>query len=463
LRIGKEEFSAGKEKRGYVMVTANLLLRTSFFVALAVTAATGAHAACLPKVEGPIAETDSSKIYRKSILPAGVSEKEYFISCTVAQGTYKTLVQVRAPQDSARQSGIVIAEPWHPGNTWSLYPKIRDYLAREGDTAVIFVGNPMIIRDLIKPAEPARYESLNLPGKGARSIVDTPRGETTEMEIIRQVGALIKSGGLPGVRARKVILGGMSQTGGVVRTYIAYEHNQPGVKSVYDGYFPEQSAVPSYTGPIPDLDVPVVELQGEREFLVTLERGFDHIKYRRADGPLYRLYEVPGLPHIATRGALEPSNAACTGHMVTNFPTSAVYNAALDAEIKWVDRGIAAPHIAPMKTSADGLQLERDAFGNAIGGWRTSYFDVPTATYHATWGTYKVTPSGGYTDEIAEKCDMIGWIDPAAAEKRKSLYPDHAAYVAKVNQDIDALIRSRMLLPEDAGELRSEAQAAAIP
>jgi hypothetical protein len=29
-----------------------------------------------------------------------------------------------------------------------------------------------------------------------------------------------------------------------------------------------------------------------------------------------------------------------------------------------------------------------DAFGNARGGYRTSYFDVPISNYHATWDSY---------------------------------------------------------------------------
>ena len=428
---------------------------------------------CMPRVEGPVTFKDRSEIFARSPVPAGVVEEEYFISCDISGGSYKTLLHVRRTQDSAKQSGIVMVEPWHPNGGWSLYSKISDYEAKAGVVNVIVAGNPMIVNTMIKPSNAARYATLILPGKGARSYTDTVRNETTEMEILGQVGPLIKSGGLPGVKARKVILGGMSQTGGVVRAFVAFEHSQPGVKSTYDAYFPEQSALPSYRTPLPDLDVPVIELQGERELIVMFERGADHVTYRRADGPLYRLYEVPGMPHITTRGARERSPKDCTGRPLTNFPTNAIYGAALNNLIAWLDDGVPAPHVPWIETSVDGREIKRDALGNALGGYRTSYFDVPIANYHATWDSYTmavpvpgqaVTGTGATpSDAVAARCDMIGWTRPLSKDQLQKLYPTHAAYVAKVDQDIADMVRKHLLLPDDARELRDEAKAAPVP
>jgi len=50
-----------------------------------------------------------------------------------------------------------------------------------------------------------------------------------------------------------------------------------------------------------------------------------------------------------------------------------------------------------------------------------------------------------------------------AKEQMQKLYPSHAAYVAKVDADIAELMRKRLLLPEDADELRKEAQTAQVP
>lgn len=421
-----------------------------------------AAASCAPQIEGPVPVTATSKPYSKVDLPdAGATEEEFFLSCDVTAGHYKTLIHVNLPK--AAGSGIVVVEPWHPGDLWPLYAKVSEYEARAGHVHVVVVGNPFLLDTAIKKQNPARYGSLTIPGTGARSVAQTPAGQTAEFEILAQVGAFIKSGGLPGVKARKVILGGMSQTGGVTRAYIAWEHPGPGAKSVYDGYFPEQAAGGSYKTPIPDLDVPVVELQGEREMMVSLNHELVPIPYRRADGPLYRLYEVPGMPHVATRGRPEGGGTNCSGHTHTDFPTFYVYGATLKNLINWVDKGIAAPHVARIKTEVGGREIMRDSAGNALGGYRTSYVDVPKATYHATWGDYYLMADGKPSDAAAQRCDKMGWIAPLSSERLKKLYPTHADYVSKVGKSLDGLVKAKLMLPEDAKDLRDEANQAKIP
>jgi hypothetical protein len=426
-----------------------------------VVSATSALAApdCMPAVEGAVHFKDSSEIFAGAKTPAGVSEKEFFISCKASQGDYKTLIHVRVPPNP---SGIVVVEPWHPNGSWTLYSKVDGYETRSGVVNVAVVGNPFILDTIVKPAKPERYADLRLPGKGARNLRGSDMNATPEFEVLGQVGALIKSRKLPGINARKVILGGMSQTSAVVRAYIAYEHSQPEAKSVFDGYFPAQSAVSSYNTALPDLDVPVVELQGEREMVVLFNGGADKLNYRRPDGPLYRLYEVPGMPHIVTRGSAERSPKECTGRPLTDFPVSAVYEAALDALITWVDKGVPAPALPRVETSEDGRVIKRDAYGNAIGGYRTSYLDVPIATYHASWDPYTTT-DGKPSDAVASRCNMIGWTKPLADGELGKLYPSHAAYVAKVDKAAADLMQKRLLLPHDAKIFHDEAEAAKIP
>ena len=371
---------------------ASILSGISALILIASGAAAVAQSpACKPTVEGPIPVTATSKIYSRVELPkAGAVEEEFFVSCDVTAGHYKTLIHVRLPKPPVKQSGIVVAEPWHPGNTWSVYSKTSEYDARAGHVAIAIVANPMIIERFIKTADPTRYASLVLP-KGAGIKTGSTMQDQTEFEVLGQVGALIKSGGIPGINPRKVILGGMSQTGGVVRGYIGFEHARPGAKSVYDAYFPAQSAKSSYAGPLPDLDVPVVELQGERELMVSIDIGDEQIRYRRPDGAGYRLYEVPAMPHGDTRThPEEAAESGCTGHTVSNFPNTYVFGAALNELVNWVDKGIPAAHVPRIETSNNGHEVVRDAFGNALGGFRSSYVDVPTATYHALWADYHI-------------------------------------------------------------------------
>ena len=422
-------------------------------------------AVCTPTIDGPIAVTADSKPYERVAIPqAGAVEEEFFVSCDVKAGHYKTLIHVRLPKAPVQQSGIVIAEPWHGGNLWTLYAKTSEYDARAGHVAVIIVGSPRVLDNSIKKSNPSRYASLTLPA-GAQIKTGTSTQDATELEVLGQVGLLIKKGGIPGVKARKVILGGMSQTGGVTRAYITYEHSGAGAKSVYDGYFPMQSAVSSYATSIPDLDVPVVEVQGERELIdVRVRAGADHIIYRRPDGALYRLYEVAGMPHVQTRGRGEDNvgDYGCKGRTLSDYPLFYVYAASLDNLIGWVDKGVPAPHVSWIETNQNGSEIKRDSFGNALGGYRLSYVDVPIATYHSTWADYVMTPNGP-SDPEAARCDRIGWMTPLPPEQLKKLYPTHEDYVRKVNDSLKSLVAARLLLFEDAKALADEASAARVP
>jgi hypothetical protein len=443
-------------------VSRNALVSGTAFAALMLFQASGAQAACAPTIEGPIAVTATSKPYMPKgdvTPPEGTHAEEFFVSCDVSGGHYKTLIHVTLPTDPKRQSGIVIEEPWHPGDFFTIYDKAKHYIARSGHVSVVVVASNAVLTSYHKKGDPERYASLALPGPAERNAPGAA-ADTTQSEVLGQVGAFIKSGGIPGVKARKVILGGMSMTGAITRAYIAWEHAKPGVKSTFDGYFPEQSA--GFTAPLQDLDVPVVEIDGEREVIWTFESGADHLRYRRADGPLYRLYEVAGAPHIATRDKIEPGVPDCVGHTWTNFPTDMIFGMALDHLVQWVDKGVPAPHMPRLDTSPDGSIIHRDQFGNALGGVRTSYLDVPVATYHANWGHY-VTTSTGPSDALAAKCDQIGWTNPLPPENLKRLYPTHADYVAKVKKSTADLVKRGMLLSADAAALNSEAEQAQVP
>ncbi len=108
-----------------------------------------------------------------------------------------------------------------------------------------------------------------------------------------------------------------------------------------------------------------------------------------------------------------------------------------------------------------------DADGNEMGG-------VHTVLQQAALGTYtgwNVTASGFSKGHY---CGLAGSYIPFArtrADREKShdprlsleeRYHDHAGYVAKVRAAADALLKERLLLPEDAKRIVSEAEASTI-
>jgi hypothetical protein len=281
-----------------------------------------------------------------------------------------------------------------------------------------------------------------------------------EFKVLTQIGAFIKQGGVPHVTVRKLIMEGQSGSAGQVRRYIAQEGHIAVLngRSVFDGYFPAETAVSMSSSPIEDQSVPVVEIQGETELLRSFEKRGFRAAYRRADGPLYRLYEVPGMSHISTLPtSLEFDHTwNCGVITVSDFPQEAIYMTALDLLVNWVDGGVAPPHLPRIETSSDGSVIERDAFGNAKGGWRTAYLDVPFATYDVA---SSLGPQGAH----GPRCDMIGNIKRLDETTLKQLYPTHADYVRKFNADIDGMIANHWYLPEEAAFAREEARMASIP
>ena len=271
----------------------------------------------------------------------------------------------------------------------------------------------------------------------------------------------LPAGPLPDLHVDKVVLGGYSNTGAVVRDFIANAHPQARLadgEPVYDGYFPAQTAVGSAPTAIPDVDVPVLEIQGERELIETFRRGFDRLGYRRPDSDSYRLYEVAGLSHVTSRpgDGFLPNPYNCVEPVRSQFPNRHVWNNALRNLIAWVHDGIPPPRAPRIELEADGRTVRRDQYGNAVGGVRTSYLDVPIATYGAASTNAPGAPP-------SSRCDFFGYQVDFTHERLAQLYPTHAHYALAVSRSLAQLVRDRWYLPRDAQELRVEAAHAVIP
>jgi len=92
-----------------------------------------------------------------------------------------------------------------------------------------------------------------------------------------------------------------------------------------------------------------------------------------------------------------------------------------------------------------------DRFGNAVGGLRSPYLDVPTATYHMG------KTSASFT------CSLLGYKTPFNRNLLKKLYKDHDDYVSKVKQSTERLVKERFLQAEDAAKIINEAEKADVP
>ena len=425
------------------------LVPVIFVIAVAVAAASAlvagrAHADTLARVEHMSPET---RPYVKASLPAGYTEDEVAVETLVSSGgQFRTVLNIRRPADPKAASGVVIVEPWHPGDLWPVQSTTQAYLARSGVVSIVVASSPTV-QKILQRADAKRYADVDIP-------------EGTETEILTQTVYLLKNASIPGVKPKKVILAGYSNTAAVVRAYLAaaYPEGQLPNKRLYDGYLVGQTAVGTKPVAIRDVGVPVIEIEGESELIRTFARGGDAVGYRREDSALYRLYEVPGLSHLASRDDRQgdPIRWACVHRERSQYPHRETWSAIENLLVRWVADGKAAPHAARIETTEGGRRIVRDEFGNAKGGVRSPAIDVPTAA---------IIPVGenAPTDPKTARCDMVGWQTPLGPAQLASLYPDHAAYVKSFDASAAALVKDGWLLPEDADRLKAEARAAKVP
>lgn len=379
----------------------------------------------------------------------GYVTEEYFVSGTANGQPYKTRILIRRPEPAARFSGIVVAESMHSNGFAVTFEPARKSFFMRGHVHVEIAAQQANATTL-KGFNAVRYAGMVVPG---------PNQSTQAVsDIIAQVGILIKSnlrnGPLAPLSVRRLILQGTSQASGVLRNYQAQEHKtarMPGDLPIVDGYL-----ATSTLGNLPMIvvDVPTVHMPTMTEANNAPVGG---IGYRRADSNdptnRYRLYEVAGMAHANSRETPTYVPNPCT-LPVSDFPWGAMVAMGLNHLIEWVDRGVVPPHAAPIEfdnnSANDGSRLALDENGNAKGGVRNTYVDVPVAQY-------------GVPNAANFNCSIAGWRIGYDEETLRELYKNHGAYISKVNRRLMELVREGWMLPEYAEDARADAHAVSIP
>ena len=140
-------------------------------------------------------------------------------------------------------------------------------------------------------------------------------------------------------------------------------------------------------------------------------------KVRRADSDTdadrYRLYEIPGAPHVG-------NGDSCDG--VSSFPTRSFTRAAAARLACWAEDGVAPPE-APridLTTRDDVSVTGNDEHGNALGGIRSPFVDVPLFRY-------AVHGSGPF-------CILSGNETSLGGDVLTPLYGDEDGYLGRVHR-----------------------------
>jgi hypothetical protein len=273
-------------------------------------------------------------------------------------------------------------------------------------------------------------------------------------EILAQVGRLVKAkvGPFAAYDIKRITLMGTSASSQTVRTYLGAHPDlrMPDGKPIYDGFL-----LTSTLGntPLPMVDVPIVQMPTQTEVATYAMQGN---KYRRADsddpGNRFRLYEVAGMPHNNARDRPEFQTDPCT-LPVTDFHAGAFTAWGLNVLVDWIANGKTPPHAPPITVEQGSIAL--DQYGNAKGGIRNVWVDVPIASYGVQ--------GKGKTPAQDRQCSLAGTETPLPDATLKTLYKDKADYQKKVDRRLNALVKEGWFLPEYVDTLKADAKAQPLP
>jgi hypothetical protein len=412
-------------------------------------------AASIPAAEGPIPVTADSYPFGaanrtnapQELSQFGYVEEEYLVSGSAnvydfdaasnvvvktAQAPYTTRILVRRPASPQKFSGTVVVELLNPTAMYDLafqWQFAGAYFIEHGDAWVGITSKPVTAKAL-KTFDPNRYAAVSwanpLPAdktcpEPVSMLPDsTPATENGLIwDIASQVGALLKSEGQPnplkGFSVKMAFLTGYSQTG-------EYSAN--------DRYRRYEIAGASH------INMMAVSLWPKPE---------DMIKAGITAPP-------PNCNEFATYG-------------MTDFPLEYFMRGAFANLDTWVRSNMAPPEGSRIKvepvpegakpTWPPSVTVKVDKYGNAVGGVRSPYLDVPTGTYYA-----HSTPAN---PESVLFCALVGYKVPFTKDLLTNLYPNHSKYVKQVNTQVDKLVKARLITASDGQRIKDEAAKAVIP
>jgi hypothetical protein len=375
---------------------------------------------------------------------------------------YVTRVIARYPKDPSAFSGRVFLEPF---NTTSgpdrdvIWRLISPLLEANGDAWIGVSVRSTSVGELQR-YDPVRYADLSIP---VNDLV---------WDMLRQLGAVVRRGGkqspLHRLDVEHLYMGGYSQSGVDTATFAQAFHDRTRTADgapIFDGYLPASHAatmtplqsgsgliVKFETGKMQPVRVPVFDFETQNDvqgwaaqvtptFTYTNRSG---ASVRRPDRnsatDKYRLFEIAGAPHSS-------SAQECDGPPST-FPNRFFVRAAAAQLFAWVEKGV-VPRKAPrieMATVGVVSVPKVDEYGNAVGGVRSPFVDVPLTHYEvqSTPGVF---------------CVFAGKETPLPADVLVSRYHDAPSYLREFTKSLDATIDAGALLKRDRAEI-VEAQTA---
>ena len=409
---------------------------------------------------------------------------------------YKNRILVRRPADPAKFSGYVYVDILNATQGYDiedLWHRIWLWCMEHGHGYVGVTGKPCNVQSL-KNFDYDRYATLNWSNGEPVPMPAVSRSATlpgTEegliWDMLAQTGTLLRCGGenncMGGYPVKYVYLAGQSQSGAYLNTFVSYFDRYtrfPGIQApqgaahIFDGYLNIVGALVQrsirQSNHIGDLRLeqrhmhpsatPYICLSSEADltlFKLFVEGELLQIRVPNADAPedKCRYYEIPGSPHtdIICPVLCATSEVAKTGAKMPNLDEKLLEHindmhveyyicGLLEKLHRWAALG-EAPEEMPVLTRKDGA-LVTDEHGNALGGLRTPYVDVPIASYTAC---NPDDPEG-----------ICGRMEYFSKEKFLGLYGSREAYLARFDACVDAQVNGHWLSATNGENLKAWAR-----
>jgi len=451
------------------------LLGSAFAVALAVTP--GAT-----KVDG--------KPFNASVMDLakqGYVEEEFFLSglarvhdiprdqmsnATPADPThpYKTRLVVRRPVSASKFNGTVVVEWTNVSEGFDNEVEwfhSGEHFVRSG-YAWVGVSAQNVGVSALKQRMADRYSALDVTDNG------TVTGDGLSYDIFTAAGMAIrgKSGQavMGGLKAERLIASGHSQSAGRLAAYFNAVHP---LTPVYDAVLLHGGGGRMRT----DLTVKIWKLLSETDVLgqVAVRRpdsdksgtwevaGASHLDYTHADslvrlGLRSKATMLPSPPPAAATTRQGPGTAqapgpfnGCTHPPLSRVPSEYVQNALYDHMARWVKDGTPPPSAPPIEIVTENGKptIDRDSFGNALGGIRLAEHAVATSV-----NSGENTGTGF--------CFLTGWHEDFDRARISMLYSSHTSYVSDVKIATEKNVKAGYILRVDAAKTIANAEQSAV-
>lgn len=416
-------------------------------------------------------------------------------SVIVADAPYINRLLVRRPKDRRNASGRVVIESLNATTTMDIdrvWMLTKEELMRNGDVYIGFSSKPAVLK-LLKKFDHARYCELawtnpraELPVPTKNIVASRFMGELEQhseygllWDMITDLATSVRNSSLPldGIKVKYVYLTGWSQSSWITFRYAVTFAKRT---NAFDGYMaagggcykwmltPLNQYEPSKRDsedpfePCPlSCDVPFIAVQTECENCQfafrdypTLIMGSMPVAKLDSDEPgnLYRIYDIPGSTHDNKYNMVDYYENDEDVHKVgfipgysglqpypSDYPYEFAFDAIMHQLYQWAEQRIPAIKVPRIQVDCC-LRNVRDGGGNAVGGWRLPFVDVPYATY---------LPEADPIKRGAGSTKLFGCRIPYSAEKLSTLYGTLAHYRQLVENRTDELVERGMVLPAE--------------